>query len=145
MPAAWAVGTIYTAGDEVSQAGLYYTAARDHTALTGDVADGAPDQANSTAWTAKTTTVIGINQGGEFAAGQFLEIAGEDNNAAGFDVVSVNMNDVTVNGILTADAAIGALVEPWVPGSTRVGDEQPGRIGDTDWGHGLSQYPHYFG
>jgi len=47
---AWAVGTMYAAGARITLGGTTYEATRAHESMAGDVADGAPDQGNSTAW-----------------------------------------------------------------------------------------------
>ena len=51
---AWVVATDYTVGEFVTQTNVSYRCIRAHTALTGNVPDGAPDQAMATAWEAAT-------------------------------------------------------------------------------------------
>ena len=52
VSAAWAQGDAYVVGDHVTQGNSEYRCTRAHTALAGDVADGAPDQAAATGWEA---------------------------------------------------------------------------------------------
>lgn len=62
--AAWAAATAYTAGDRVTDSGMTYSATRDHTSATGDVADGAPSEAMSTAWQLDTSVNATLGFGG---------------------------------------------------------------------------------
>ncbi len=84
---AWSLGEDYVIGDIVTETSLSYLCTADHTALTGDVVDGSPQQANQTNWLMISSNV---------QVDEFTAIAGQSSFSvpgAGFDaVLSVEIN-----------------------------------------------------
>ena len=102
--AAWASGTAYVTGDIVTVSSATYRSLRDHTSASGDVADGSPDEGNSTAWQAYTPPALeALGHGG----GKFTEIAADD--VPTLCLIPVRERGVGANGV---DAPNGH----WFPG-----------------------------
>ena len=85
-PPAWAEGVDYQEGDKTTQGERYYIANADHTSAAGDVADGAPDQANAIRWDSYTLEVYDYL---DFSSNKGL---GETLRQAMLDQISVHWN-----------------------------------------------------
>ena len=73
---AWASGEDYVLNDVVRSGTSYYRAARAHTSASGNVADGSPAQANSTAWVQSVNQVVlaGVTWESEAADGALARV-----------------------------------------------------------------------
>lgn len=70
-------------------------------------------------------TSIDVGDGRNFDAGAKIIIGSDDNSGQGYTVTAVSGNTLTISPGLSADAAAGAVVKPWLPDASSVSFGDP--------------------